>query len=122
LDPWRQSLIAECTPRPYISLIGESEWIAKLGKPEITIHVTFPAGEGFSATANLSDSIAQVKDSILMSSHVEDFSRSRFKLVHPVYGSLREDRSLAFYNISGNESLAAKLKLRGGRKVNRQYS
>ena len=123
LDPWRSSMIAECTPRPKIELLNDSEWLSKFSNPVITLKVTFPNDESISCQCSLTDSVAKVKDKILSMPNVQvDFSASRFKLCHPVYGSLRNERSLAFYNISDQESLTARLKMRGGRKVNRQYS
>jgi hypothetical protein len=114
LDPWRAGLIAECTPRPVISLVSEAEWISSSMTPEITLSFA-----DFSVTCNLSDSIAAVKDRVCMESKMP---RSRVKIAHAVYGSLRDDRTVAYYNLSDKEQLQLRLKKRGGRKVNRQYS
>jgi hypothetical protein len=123
LDPWRTALLAECKPRPNIELVSESEWVSKRTDPSITIKLVMPDGDARSFVVSLTESVSQVKDTLYDAvSDVYDFPRSRFKLSHAVYGSLREERTLAYYNIEDQSELVCKLKLRGGRRVNRQYS
>ena len=118
LDPWRSSLIAECTPRPVINLVPEAEWIAQQACHTMDLTVLQNDSES-SIAVELTEQMASVKDRLHSQLARDEFSRSRLKLVHPVYGSLRDDRTVAFYNLSKSDSLIVKRKVRGGRKVNR---
>ena len=119
LDPWRSQMKASCVPRPVINLLPESEWISKQPSP-IKLSITNEATK-HSISINLTDSIADVKQQYYELLTSPSFSISRLKLTHPGYGSLRDDRTPAFYNLSDNEPLTVKLKNRGGRKVNRHF-
>lgn len=119
LDPWRAALVAECTPRPAIKLVSEAEWIANSPSQSITLNITY-GDNTWPVACSLTDSVEAVKDFLAQAGI--DVPRSRVKISHPVYGSLREDRSVAFYNLSDQEPLSMRLKVRGGKRVNRQYS
>jgi hypothetical protein len=119
LDPWRNQLIAECTVRPKIDLMSESEWITKF--ENVTLKISFRDSE-ISVPVNLTTPVKSFKAFVYRSLSNPDFPLNRLKLSHPVYGSLRDDRSLAFYNLGPSDTLAVKIKMRGGRKVNRQFS
>lgn len=109
LDPWRVTMIAECVPRPPISLVPESDWLDQQGGDKKIVLLVSKNGETVSITCNLTDGISDV-----LKQH--SFS----KLSHVMYGSLRKDRSVAYYNLKDKDCLLAQSKRRGGRKVNRQ--
>lgn len=120
LDPWRAGLIAECIPKAIINLIPEEEFVLLQQTPSISINVKH-GDTVFPMSSSFSDPISTLKDQVYGLFSGPDFSRSRLKLVHPVYGSLRDGRTPGFYNLSEGESLEVKVKARGGRRVNRQY-
>lgn len=116
LDPWRSSLISECTPRIELDLIPESDWINQLGITEVSIRIE---AEGFSEIflLDIHALIGTLKDLVYASMKSPSITRSRIKLSHALYGSLRDQRSLAFYNLKGEDTLLVRMKERGGRKV-----
>lgn len=123
LDPWRPQMIAECTPRPKINLTRESDWLGNFPDGHvIQITITSENNSSVSVPVDLAQGVSLTKDSVYRAIPDPQFSRSRLKLVHPIYGSLRDDRTLAYYNIGDKDSLGVKIKKRGGKKVNRQFS
>jgi len=122
LDPWRAQLKADCIPRPTIALVSESEWISGLNeKKSVSLMILLDDSRSSSMSFELGDTIASIKDTIYSSSSPEPaYTRSRLKLSHPIYGSLRDERTPAYYNLSDGDCLQVKIKNRGGRKVNRQ--
>ena len=122
LDPWRAQLKEECMPRPNITLIPEQEWISNMnGKNSIALTILLDDSKSSSMSFELTQTVSSIKDTIYASgSPAPTYTRSRLKLSHPVYGSLRDERTPAYYNLSDGDCLQVKLKLRGGRKVNRQ--
>lgn len=121
LDPWRASMKEECIPRPDIKLIPESEWLAKLEHREVKVQVSYN-DETITLELPLVGEISKIKGAI----HTRlgapaDLPLNRLRLSHPMYGSLRNERSLAYYNIGDGTQLSVKLKMRGGRRVNRDF-
>ena len=121
LDPWRNQIITECTPRPKIQLVNESEWICQNGTESITLNIINKDSE-IPIPVSLKDPLGSVKDEVYGQLSKPDFPRNRLKLVHVEYGSLRDERTVAFYNLKDKDSLTVKVKFRGGRKVNRHLS
>ena len=119
LDPWRSQLQAECLPRPGINLLSPEEWTAKQNTGQVKLTIITPTGTCTPLTVGLDHAFSKIKD-VIYESVTPDFSRSRLKLSHPIYGSLRDNRSPAYYNLQNEDCLEIKIKMRGGRKVNRQ--
>lgn len=122
LDPWRTQLKAECFPRPVISLSSEAEWVSKHdGKTSVSLTILQDGVNSTSFSFGWNVQISSIEDQIYGAiSPPPAFKRPRLKLSHPIYGSLRGERTPAFYNLSDGDCLQVKIKLRGGRKVNRQ--
>jgi hypothetical protein len=119
LDPWRMQLKAECLPRAQINLVSPEEWMSTQKSEDVNLTILSSSGAATSLALRYSASIASVKDKIYEKLKPE-FSRSRIKLSHPIYGSLRDERTPAYYNLKDGDCLELKVKMRGGRKVNRQ--
>ncbi len=121
LDPWRDSMKAECIPRPQIRLVQETEWLAQTHQREVSVQVAYNE-DTISLTLPLEENVSEVKQMVhsKLGSPI-DLPLSRLRLSHPMYGSLRSERSLAYYNIGDGTQLSVKLKMRGGRRVNRDF-
>ena len=118
LDPWRSALVSECTPRIEYGLVSEREWIQNQSKTHISINIE---ADGLSQIFlfDLVRSVSQFKDLIFESMKPQTMTRNRMKLCHPLYGSLRDERSLAFYNLKDQDTLLVRVKQRGGKRVAR---
>jgi hypothetical protein len=119
LDPWRMQLKAECVPRPEIHLVQPDEWMSQQKSDSVNLTILSSDASSAPFKVGYSEYMASLKDTIFQALK-PDFSRSRMKLSHPIYGSLRDDRTPAYYNLKDGDCLELKLKMRGGRKVNRQ--
>jgi hypothetical protein len=121
LDPWRATMKAECITRPVIHLIPETEWLSQAPERDIHIRVMYNCHE-IRIQVPIDIPVIKLKELIYSSmGSSADFPMTRFRLAHPMYGSLRNERSLAYYNMGEGTQLQLKLKLRGGRKVNRDF-
>jgi hypothetical protein len=116
LDPWRSALISECTPKIQLHLIPEAQWLTGQASFEVSIPIETVDGSKL-FVFDLRDRISVHKDAVYESLKDVTYTRSRLKLFHPLYGSLRDDRTLAFYNISSRDTLSISVKRRAGRKV-----
>jgi hypothetical protein len=119
LDPWRAGLIAECMPKVAINLIPEDDYVQRQDNPSLNLTIAQDDAL-FGVRVSFSDSFSIIKDSVYGRLVSPNFTRSRLKLVHPVYGSVRDDRTPGYYNLTEGETLTVKVKARGGRRVNRQ--
>lgn len=121
LDPWRQSMKEECIPRPEINLVPESDWLAHMSQKQVSVQVSYD-GNSTSVSLPLESDISKIKRQVLLQlGSPADLPLARLRLSHPMYGSLRNDRTLAYYNIGEGTQLTVKLKTRGGRRVNRDF-
>jgi len=122
LDPWRNQLKAECLPKLDIVLLPQDEWVSsRNGASHVSLTILFDHATSSSMTFDWTESIESIKDRIFESASPPlNFKRKRMKLSHVIYGSLRDERTPAYYNLSDGDCLQVKVKLRGGRKVNRQ--
>ena len=118
LDPWRNQLISECVPKKDFALVPEAEWATKLNQEAINLKIGFNDSECV-FPVGICESFASIKDRLYTEVLGMDcgFSRSRLKLSHAEYGSLRDERTSAFYNLNDGDSLTVKIKMRGGRRV-----
>lgn len=118
LDPWRQQLISECVPKGSFNLKPESEWVGSLGKDAMNLRISQNESECV-FPVSVSEPFGLIKDRLFTEVLGSDcgFTRSRLKLAHSEYGSLRDDRTPSFYNLSDGDELIVKIKVRGGRKV-----
>ncbi len=111
IDPWRPHMKMECIPRPKIDLIEESKFIESNGNNSVNIQI-MNNGHITSIQTPLTDSIHELKRKLNL-----EIPTNRLKLIHILYGSLRNNRTLGYYNLKDDECLQVGIKMRGGRKV-----
>jgi hypothetical protein len=116
LDPWRAPLQAESLPKPNFTLVPESEWKSRSDDDKIMLKVEFD-GNTHEISVGQMEPISSIKDRVYSCLSSPEFSRSRLKLSHPWYGSLRNERTPAYYNLTEGLSLSIKIKTRGGLKI-----
>lgn len=124
-DPWRPFLLAMATPRRQtIELVPEAEWLERLGGPRpmrLLINASADALLGRHAPelrlAVAPDRlVAELK--AMLAAVGAGMPRNRMKLTEPSNNMhLRDDRTLAFYNLRPGSALVLSERVRGGAAV-----
>mmetsp|Transcript_101489 Transcript_101489/g.316456 ORF Transcript_101489/g.316456 Transcript_101489/m.316456 type:complete len:302 (+) Transcript_101489:92-997(+) len=125
-DPWRASLLAIAVPRRVqVDLVPELRWMEQhgAGPAQITVDVSVDKEVGVGSITlalGLAHSVASVK-SRLAAIGVK-IPVHKMKLKEATAGFLKDDKTLAFYNIRSGSFLHLVYKARGGVALRRDQS
>lgn len=118
-DPWRPFLLAAATPkRGLLDLVPEQVWLEMFGKTPVRFSVDTSAdrslgGVRLTLTLSLDLTVSAVK-ARLVAVGVGIPSHKLQLQVAPV-GFLRDERTLAYYNLDASKTLVLKCRTRGGK-------
>lgn len=117
-DPWRDLLLQIAKPKPpQINLVPEKEWAERLKGPQeffIDSSADSVGVPSFRIWLQLMQTVAEVKDKLADVGLTMPVSKMRVK--EATVGFLRDERTLAFYNLRAGSKLLLVLKRRAGRR------
>jgi hypothetical protein len=128
IDPWRSALVAMATPKQrMIDLEPERDWLDKYGSDPIKLHVNIGSCEKevgmprVTVEVPLSETAAAVK-SKLASLGIESIPVNKMKLHTDPVGFLKDNYTLAYYNLSDGGELDLSNRKRAGVKFRKDHA
>lgn len=117
-DPWREYLLRVARPKPLqISLVPETEWAEQVKGPQeffIDASADSVGVPNFRIWLQLLQTVAEVKGKLADVGLMMPPSKMRLK--EASVGFLRDERTLAFYNLKAGSTLLLVLKRRAGHR------
>eukprot|EP00927_Polykrikos_kofoidii_P066699 TRINITY_DN62257_c0_g1_i1.p1 TRINITY_DN62257_c0_g1~~TRINITY_DN62257_c0_g1_i1.p1 ORF type:complete len:292 (-),score=51.07 TRINITY_DN62257_c0_g1_i1:82-879(-) len=126
-DPWRQYLLRMATPkRPQIDLVPEKKWLQDMGSEPMNIRVDVTADseigvDNITLAMSLNHPIGVLKRRLVDVGI--GFPPHKIRLCEVTLGFfLKDDKSLAFYNLRSGSELRLSCNKRGGRRFRKDNS